>query len=473
MAEKLVASIDVPESEVMLEVEVLEISRSRLQDLGIAYPTAATFTPTSVAAGVGTGASGLLLSDLGHQSSNTITVSPLSLTLNAMKQNGLTNTLASPRIRARNKEKAKILIGQREPVITNSVTPTAAGAPVVTGNVQYIDVGLTLEVQPTIYLDNDVAIKINLEVSSLLKQITTASGTIAYEIGTRNANTLLRLKDGETQILAGLIQDSDTRTANTIPGLGDIPVLGRLFGTRHTDLEKSEIVLSITPRIIRTQPRPASDNTEFWYGTETRTRTTPYSAAGGIDSAMVSPAGVSSTTNLQSAALPQSGPPVSVQQGTPLTAPPAPIEAKAAATSGTPSAGAGSAALSIEGPSDVHVGDDFQVTVRLSSQEAITKLRSQLRFDPTAVQLLGASTGDVVPAEAGRPEVNTRAGGAQLEVNTPSTAPVQGEGSLMVLRFKALSPRPSTSVAAMLSVIGSTGAAVGNSAATPLNISIQ
>ena len=111
--------------------------------------------------------------------------------------------------------------------------------------------------------------------------------------------------------------------------------------------------------------------------------------------------------------------------------------------------------------------------MRLSSQEAITKLRSQLRFDPTAIQLLGASTGDVVPAEAGKPEVNTRAGGAQLEVNTQSTAPVQGEGSLMVLRFKALSPRPSTSVAAMLSVIGSTGAAVGNGAATPLNISIQ
>ena len=147
-----------------------------------------------------------------------------------MKQAGLVNTLASPRIRARNKEKAKILIGQREPVITNSVTPTAAGTPVVTGSVQYLDVGLTLEVQPTVYLDTDVAVKINLEVSSILKQITTTSGTIAYEIGTRNANTLLRLKDGETQILAGLIQDSDTRNANSIPGLGDIPLLGHLFG---------------------------------------------------------------------------------------------------------------------------------------------------------------------------------------------------------------------------------------------------
>src|SRR5207302_1782028 len=141
---------------------------------------------------------------------------------------------------------------------TNSVTPTASGAPVVTGSVQYLDVGLTLEVQPTIYLDSDVAIKLSLEVSSILKQVATASGTIAYEIGTRNANTLLRLKDGETQILAGLIQESDTRTANTIPGLGDIPILSRLFGTHHTDHEKDEIVLSITPRIIR--PRLHADD---------------------------------------------------------------------------------------------------------------------------------------------------------------------------------------------------------------------
>src|SRR5207253_6448941 len=173
----------------------------------------------------------------------------------------------------------KVLIGSKEPVITNSVTPTAAGAPVVTGSVQYLDVGLTLEVQPTIYLDSDVAIKLSLEVSSILKQVATASGTIAYEIGTRNANTLLRLKDGETQILAGLIQESDTRTANTIPGLGDIPILSHLFGTHHTDHEKDEIVLSITPRIIRMQPRPSSDATEFWYGTETRTRSVPYGAS--------------------------------------------------------------------------------------------------------------------------------------------------------------------------------------------------
>jgi len=522
MAEKLVASLDVAEPEVMLEVEVLELSRSRLQDLGIQYPTAATLTPSHLASAAGavTGAAGLVLSDLQHQNSNTIGISALSVTLNAMKQAGLVNTLASPRIRARNKEKAKVLIGSKEPVITNSVTPTAAGAPVVTGSVQYLDVGLTLEVQPTIYLDSDVAIKLSLEVSSILKQVATNSGTIAYEIGTRNANTLLRLKDGETQILAGLIQESDTRTANTIPGLGDIPILSRLFGTHHTDHEKDEIVLSITPRIIRMQSRPSSDATEFWYGTETRTRSMPYGAgAGGESQPAAAPGGGTPDGTAPSGSAPNVSPapagtapapgappapeaapgtgaagaavvapsnPTAIaaaaalkaaeaQHGLPATSVPATVPPNAPPAAG--SAGGGPAAearsaLTMDGPSEVKVGDEFQVTVRLATDQSITHLRSQLRFEGGALQLVSASTGDMVPAAAGSPKVETRGGGAQLDVTTTSDEPVQGSGSLMVLQFKAVAARPAT-IIAMLNVLGGTGAAVGNSTAPPLKIAIQ
>src|SRR5437016_218093 len=517
MAEKLVASIDVAEPEVMLELEVLELSRSRLQDLGINYPTGATLTPSHLtsAAGAAKGASGLVLSDLQHQNSNTIGITALSVTLNAMKQAGLVNTLASPRIRARNKEKAKVLIGSKEPVITNSVTPTAAGAPVVTGSVQYLDVGLTLEVQPTIYLDSDVAIKLRLEVSSILKQVATASGTIAYEIGTRNANTLLRLKDGETQILAGLIQESDTRTANTIPGPGHIPILARLFGTHHTDHEKDEIVLSITPRIIRMQPRPASDATEFWYGTETRTRSMPYGAgAGGESQPAAAPGGGTpdgtapsgSAPNVSPApagtapapgappapeAAPGTGAPggaagaavvapsnptalaaaaalkaAEAQRGLPIASVPATVPSNAAppaeAAAGSAAAEARSA-LTMDGPSEVKVGEEFQVTVRLATDQSITHLRSQLRFDSSALQLVSASTGDLVPAAAGAPKVETRGGGAQLDVTTTSDEPVQGSGSLMVLEFKAVAARPATNIMAMLNVLGGAGAAVGSS----------
>jgi general secretion pathway protein D len=521
MAEKLVASVDVPEAEVMLELEVLEISSSKLQDLGILYPSTATLAPTAV--GTGVASSGLVLSDLSHQNSHTITVTPLSVTLNAMKQAGLTNTLASPRIRAHNKEKAKILIGSRLPVITNSVTPTAAGTPVVTGSVQYLDVGLTLEVQPTVHLDSDVGIKVSLEVSSLLKQITTASGTIAYEIGTRNANTMLRLKDGETQILAGLIQDSDTRTANTVPGLGDIPLLGRLFGTHHTDREKDEIVLSITPRIIRMQPRPASDMTEFWYGSESRTRTGPYAADSGGGSQggpaaapqapppaaappmpvpnYGSPQPVNPSVPAGNVSAPLSGtstaapPDVAARsmvppspQGLAATALPAPVapvspppDSESSDSSGSgatdtptrPASPTGArSALSLDGPSEAKVGDEFQVVVQLSSLEGITRLRSQLRFDASALQLTSATVGDLVPAAAGNPSVNTKGGGAQLDLVTSPQEPVQGTGSLMILHFKALAPR-ATNIAAMLNVLGGTGAAVGSSSAQPLKVAIQ
>ena len=522
MAEKLVASLDVAEPEVMLEVEVLELSRSRLQDLGIQYPTAATLTPSHLASAAGavTGAAGLVLSDLQHQNSNTIGISALSVTLNAMKQAGLVNTLASPRIRARNKEKAKVLIGSKEPVITNSVTPTAAGAPVVTGSVQYLDVGLTLEVQPTIYLDSDVAIKLSLEVSSILKQVATNSGTIAYEIGTRNANTLLRLKDGETQILAGLIQESDTRTANTIPGLGDIPILSRLFGTHHTDHEKDEIVLSITPRIIRMQSRPSSDATEFWYGTETRTRSMPYGAgAGGESQPAAAPGGGTPDGTAPSGSAPNVSPapagtapapgappapeaapgtgaagaavvapsnPTAIaaaaalkaaeaQHGLPATSVPATVPPNAPPAPGSAAGGPAAearSALTMDGPSEVKVGDEFQVTVRLATDQSITHLRSQLRFEGGALQLVSASTGDMVPAAAGSPKVETRGGGAQLDVTTTSDEPVQGSGSLMVLQFKAVAARPAT-IIAMLNVLGGTGAAVGNSTAPPLKIAIQ
>src|SRR6185437_7580819 len=344
MAEKLVASIDVPEAEVMLEIEVLEVSSSKIQDLGITYPGDATLGVTQQGMGIGGAAGNLVLSDLRKQGSRTVTVSPLGVTLSALKQAGVVNTLASPRIRARNNEKAKILIGSRLPVITNSVTPTAGGTAVVTGSVQYLDVGLTLEVQPVIHQDSDVAIKLNLEVSSLLKQVTTSSGTIAYQIGTRDASTLLRLKDGETQILAGLISDS------------------------------------VTPRIVRMQPRAASDNTEFWYGTETRTRSAPYPADSAPVSApagMLTPAaqapvdlsnlGVAAASVGSAGAMPDTtGAPVMAEAPhvPPIATPPAALPAQAPPGS---QPAATRPALSLEGPSQVHVGDDFQVTVHFSS----------------------------------------------------------------------------------------------------------
>jgi general secretion pathway protein D len=470
MAEKLVASIDVPEPEVLIEVEVLEIARSKLLNLGITPPGSFTASASSVAGGAGTavtggvsGASNLVLSDLAHQNANTIQVSSVSLTANALQTVGNTNTLASPRIRARNKEKAKILIGSRVPVITSSTALLSSGT-ASSSSVQYLDVGLTLEVQPTVYLDGDVSIKVGLEVSSITNTVV-VGGTQAYTIGTRNANTLLRLKDGETQILAGLIQDSDTRNAAGIPGLSQIPVVGRLFGSHNSDREKSEIVLSITPHIIRTQTRAASDSTEFWYGTETRSRSTPFGGGGGFET---SPASGSAGDGAVGggAGLPTVGPRPSVSQ------PVAPSQPPPAAPPAAPAGPPPHPTVTVDGPGEIAVGQEFDVTVRLASDIGISRLRGQVRFDSSALQLMSATAGDLVPASAGSPTVDAKNGGAQLDV-VATDEPVQGEGSLMLLRFKALTARAASPISAQVSAVGPSGAAMANAASQPLSIAIK
>lgn len=244
VAAKVIAAHDVAEPEIMLEVEVLEISHDRLSNLGIQFPDSLTLsTPTP--------AGGLTLGALRALRSSDLLVTPLSLGINLKLQDTDTNILASPRIRARNKEKARILIGDRVPIITNTVTPVQSGSGVVTGSVQYQDVGLKLEFEPQVYNEQEVGIRIALEVSSIVREIAGPNGSLAYQIGTRNANTVVRLLDGETQILGGLISSGDRNTASKIPGLGHLPTVGRLFGNNNGSINKTEIVLSITPHILR------------------------------------------------------------------------------------------------------------------------------------------------------------------------------------------------------------------------------
>ena len=420
MAERLIASVDVPESEVMLEVEVLELTRTRLQQLGINYPSQVTMKPTPLAGDP------LVLADLKDQDETTIQISPISVTVDLRKEVGTANLLASPRIRARNHEKAKILIGQRVPVITSSTIVLNGGNGTNT-NVQYVDVGLTLEVQPDIYLDGDVAIKVNLEVSNIIRAIESEGGTLAYQIGTRNATTLLRLKDGETQVLAGLIQDTDRRSSNHVPGLGDIPIVGRLFGTQSDDSEKSEIVLSITPRIVRAQSRPSSDNIEFFYGTDANQRAVPLGAGG--------TAAVAAASAVPSTVEPQSG----TYDGTAEDATEEAAEPLAQESAARP-------VLRLDGPGQVAVGQDFDVTVALDRAQSIAAIKSMLRFDSSVLQFVGGAAGALVPGDqqaAGEPRADTGPGRVRFEIAGTS---VSGNGELFTAKFKALQPRPQTMV---------------------------
>lgn len=262
LAERLIAANDLPDPEVMLEVEVLEVSSSRTSELGLKLPTALTLSVPTPATG------GLTVGALRSMTRNDLLVSPLSATLNMMLQDGDATVLASPRIRSRNKEKARILVGDKLPIITNLISQQQAGQnSVVTGSIQYVEVGIKLEVESQVYGDGDVGIKLNLEVSNVTDTIQTESGR-AYQIGTRGAQTALRLHDGETQVMAGLISDSDRTSALKVPGIGQMPLLGRLFSNNTDNVRKTEIVLSITPHIIRPQAIPNARDSDAWSGTD-------------------------------------------------------------------------------------------------------------------------------------------------------------------------------------------------------------
>src|SRR6185295_4296265 len=252
LAERLIAAHDLAEPEVMLEVEVLEVGSSRLLDLGIRFPDSLAVSLVGAAGTAGT----ITLTEWLNRSSDLVQLSftnPLFL-FQLRQQDGATSVLANPRIRVKNKEKARIHIGDRVPVIT---TTAAATGGFVSESVNYLDVGLKLEVEPLVYLEDEVGIKVALEVSNIVKEIRSAgSNTLTYQIGTRNAATTLRLRDGETQILAGLISDEDRKSADRVPGIGHLPYLGRLFSSTHDNKIKTEIVLLITPRLVRTLVRP-------------------------------------------------------------------------------------------------------------------------------------------------------------------------------------------------------------------------
>jgi len=270
LVEKLVAAQDLPEPEVMLELEVLEVSATRLLEMGISWPSSVS---SSVMGSAGV-AGQLTLNELRNFDASSmvrLTVSDPLMAAQLRSTKGSANLLANPRVRIRNKQSAKILIGERVPVFTTTVTANVGSSE----SVSYLDVGLKLEIEPTVSLDDDVSMKLALEVSNILSSITRTSGTLAYRLGTRNTATTLRVHDGETNILAGLIQRDERRSNTGVPGLNELPVVSKLFGAALDTDNRTEIVLLVTPRIVRNIELPGVGLQEFLAGTEAATGAAP------------------------------------------------------------------------------------------------------------------------------------------------------------------------------------------------------
>jgi len=447
LAEKMIADQDIADPEVMLEVEVLQVTHTLMRQLGINYPDQLTLTAQPLSASNGSSGSGSSFTwhDLKNQTINNMLVSPIpSVTFNAHLDNSDADVLASPRIRARNHEKAKIHIGDRVPVMTNSVTPVASGTPVVTGSVQYLDVGLKLEVEPEIHSDGEVGIKVSLEVSSITNQVTNSvSGSVAYQIGTRTASTVLRLKDGETDVLAGLIDNETTRSATAIPGLGELPVLGRLFSDHTTKGSKSEIVLSITPRILGRTSQPQSQNIEYWTGTESNIRSEPFllKGIGAIDMSGQAPAAA------PAGARPAPG--GSVQQRNQTLG------------------------FVWQGPSQARVGDKITVTLNGQSPlESVRSLSAAVNFDPAVLRAVDAVQGSFMRGNNVTANFSRDIGSSSVSINLEDSGELgaKGPGSIAAITFEVVGEGATQVTLGQASPSNPAGDSIAVTPPPPLNI---
>jgi len=270
LAEKLLEAADREEPEVMYELELIEVSHNdsllfgpSLNPYSISGGIAKNGTVVSNTLSPGSSVANLLTSFNGTQGVFSLPTAKFDF----KKTLGDSEILASPKIRVKNKEKAKVHVGTREPVITVTTVGETTSE-----NVQYVDVGVKLDIVPTIQLDGTVNTQVSVEVSNAVPLETTASGTRVFSINTTNAESSLVLKDGERTIIGGLIRDDNSKTRTVIPILGDIPLLGRLFTSRDRTQNKREILLSITPHIVRSLDMPGQNLTHLISGGESDPR---------------------------------------------------------------------------------------------------------------------------------------------------------------------------------------------------------
>ncbi|RPI45033.1 MAG: general secretion pathway protein GspD [Betaproteobacteria bacterium] len=474
LAEKLIALHDLPEPEVMLEVEILEVTRTRLLQLGVQWPSQMTLTPLST-----TGGTQLTVDDLRNLNSSSIGVQVGPAIINLNKQDGDLNLLANPRIRTKNREKARILVGERVPNITTTATATGF----VSESVTYVDVGLKLEVEPTVSMNDEIAIKVGLEVSNIVQQIQTRSGSLAYQIGTRNATTVLRLKEGENQVLAGLINDIDRNTGNKIPALGDIPILGRLFGAERDEGLKTEIVLSITPRIVRNASRPSLGESEFHAGTETRLgdRGTPISPKPALPAfkPAIKPAapgpGAAPGASPQPSAAPGPGagtatgadPTVGVPMGT------------VGGSVGGPGAivTAGATSFAFRGPAQAAAGASFDLVLSVTPDEPITSIPFSIGYDPKLIEITAVNEGDFMrqggAASSFTTKIDTSTGRVFGTATRGSGDGASQTGALLTLSVRTLTANTSATVQLVAtSPIGVGGRSVAIQTPAPYQLTI-
>ena len=262
-AGKIITAIDKAKPEVIIDVELLEVNRTHLNEFGLqlASPTSSG-SPTGISGQADINKEGMSLRSLTSLTSADVLLTNLpSLYYRLLKSDGATRILANPQLRTTEGIAAQARFGERVPVPVTTFSPIAAGGvqtqPITSFN--YEPIGVNIDITPRMHHDDAVSLALKIELSSISG---TGFGGLPT-FGSRSINTVIRLKDGETNMLAGLIRDEERKSFATIPGLGDIPVIGRLFGYNKRETTETDIILTLTPRIVRVLNLTAEDLQPF------------------------------------------------------------------------------------------------------------------------------------------------------------------------------------------------------------------
>jgi len=259
LAEKLLTDLDKPKAEVVIEVAVLEVDRNRLKTVGTNPPTSVSVqvVPPGTSATVSGGTSNgnqFTLNTIGKLTGNDVLITIPGASLTYLMSDSNTKVIQNPEVRAMDNEHATMKIGDRVPVATGSFAPGSGGgiSPLVSTQFQYLDVGVNVDITPHIHSEREVTLKMSLEISSVTGQ-TNIGGISQPIIGQRRIEQQARLGDGEVSLVAGILEDTDTKSLSGYPYLARLPVLRYLFAQEDKERQETEVVFAITPHIVRAQ----------------------------------------------------------------------------------------------------------------------------------------------------------------------------------------------------------------------------
>src|ERR1039458_1440748 len=433
LAEKLVEDLDKARPEVIIDIAVLQVSKDKSRTLGLSPPTSATVTlqsniNTTTTTGTttsGTGATvtsgtgtGLELNTLGNLNATDFQVTIPSANLSAVMGDTDTKMLQNPQVRALDNQKATLKIGERVPVATGSFQPGIGGVginPLVNTQFQYLDVGVNIDVTPHVHADREVTLKITMEISSVVGQ-SSIGGISQPIIGQKKIEHEIRLKDGESSLIGGILDDSQTRSLAGIPGLASIPILGYFFGQRTQDHSQDETVFAITPHIIGGTTLSELNQRAIDIGTANSIQLTHRPAAA------VAPTG--QTPNQ----IPATQPPASQ---TPNQQPNA-----APGTQGSANF------LFDPGQITAVKGNTFVVNLLISGAQNVYSVPVQLNYDPAKLQLVNISNGGFLSQDGQAVALVHRedetTGTLQITATRPPGAGgVSGQGAVVTMTFQA------------------------------------